>query len=134
MRKSLLLLGWLISCSSTDSTSVSGSVGTGGGTTGGGAGVSRTAASSVQLDPQERRALEQTSPRTLQRMDRGEPLTLNDVIKLSQGGVRDDITLQYLYESNSTYQLSPAQLRRLRDAGVSEPVVDAMVNSGQPIP
>lgn len=67
-------------------------------------------------------------------MDRGEPLTLNDVIKLSQGGVRDDITLQYLYESNSTYQLSPAQLRRLRDAGVSEPVVDAMVNSGQPIP
>ena len=134
MRKSLLLLTLLISCSSTDSTSVGAGVGTGGGTTSGGAGVSRTTTSSVQLDSQERRALEQTSPRTLQRMNRGEPLTLNDVIKLSQGGVRDDITLQYLHESNSTYQLSAAQIRRLRDAGVSESVVDAMVNSGQLVP
>jgi outer membrane lipoprotein SlyB len=42
------------------------------------------------LDEQDTKVMQQSSPRTVDRMERGEPLTINDVIKLSQGGVSDD--------------------------------------------
>jgi hypothetical protein len=70
--------------------------------------------------------MEKTSPRTLERMDHGDPLTLNDVIKLSQGGVCDDTIIEYLKNTKSTYNLTQTQVRRLQDAGVSQRVIDVM--------
>jgi surface antigen len=78
------------------------------------------------LDHQDRKVMEQSSPRTLDRMDRGEPLTINDVIKLSQGGVSDDTIIFYLRDSNSSYHLSQTQIRRLQEAGVSQRVINFM--------
>lgn len=83
------------------------------------------------LDEQDRKVMERTSPRTVDRMERGEPLTLNDIIKLSQGGVSDTAILNYMQETDSSYTLSQAQIRRLQDAGVSQRVVDFMVGSGR---
>ncbi|MES2273389.1 MAG: glycine zipper domain-containing protein [Chlamydiota bacterium] len=81
------------------------------------------------LDEQDRKVMERSSPRTVDRMDRGEPLTINDVIKLSQGGVSDDTIIEYMGDTNSTYHLSQAQIRRLNDAGVSKRVIETMANS-----
>lgn len=78
------------------------------------------------LDYQDRKVMEQSSPRTVDRMDRGEPLTLNDVIKLSQGGVTDDTIILYLRDTKSSYNLSQTQIRRLQDAGVSQRVINFM--------
>lgn len=78
------------------------------------------------LDQQDRKIMEQSSPRTLDRMDRGEPLTLNDVIKLSQSGVSDDAIIHYLKNTKSLYHLSQTQIRRLQDAGVSQRVINFM--------
>jgi hypothetical protein len=78
------------------------------------------------LDYQDRRVMEQASPRTVDRMDKNEPLTLNDVIKLSQGGVSDDTIILYLRDTKSTYHLSQTQIRRLQDAGVSQRVINYM--------
>lgn len=89
---------------------------------------SRVAAS---LDMQDRKVMQRSSPRTVDRMDRGEPLTLNDIIKLSQSGVNDDHILQYMQSTKSSYHLSQTQIRRLQDAGVSQRVLDFMVNSDQ---
>ncbi|MBM3183947.1 MAG: hypothetical protein FJZ64_01405 [Chlamydiae bacterium] len=75
------------------------------------------------VDQQDRKILEQSSPRTLGRIDKGEPLTLNDLIKLSQSGVSDDAIIQYLRAIKSAYSLTQTQVRRLRDAGVSERVI-----------
>lgn len=83
------------------------------------------------LDTQDRKVMERSSPRTVDRMDRTEPLTINDVIKLSQGGVSDDTILKYMEDSHSTYNLSQAQIRRLRDGGVSQRVIQFMIDSGQ---
>jgi hypothetical protein len=83
------------------------------------------------LDTQDRKIMERSSPRTIDRMDRGEPLTLNDVIKLSQSGVNDDNIIQYMQTTKSSYHLSQTQIRRLQDAGVSQRVIDFMVNSDQ---
>ena len=83
------------------------------------------------LDEQDRRVMERSSPRTVDRMERGEPLTLNDIIKLSQGGVNDTAILSYMQETDSSYTLSQAQIRRLQDAGVSQRVIDFMIASGR---
>jgi len=64
-------------------------------------------------------------------MDRGEPLTINDVIKLSQSGVSDDTIVRYMTDTSSYYSLSQAQIRRLQDAGVSQRVINDMIESGR---
>jgi uncharacterized protein YcfJ len=83
------------------------------------------------LDEQDRRVMERSSPRTVDRMDRGEPLTINDVIKLSQGGVSDDTMMVYMRDTGSSYSLSQAQVRRLQDSGVSMRVINYMIETGR---
>ena len=83
------------------------------------------------LDDQDRRVMEKSSPRTVDRMDRGDPLTLNDIIKLSQAGVNNGTIITYIKNTGSTYNLSQSQIRRLHDSGVSNNVIDYMINSGE---
>lgn len=85
----------------------------------------------VALDSQERKVMERSSPRTVERMDRGDPITINDVIKLSQAGVSDDTIISYIVDSGSTYKLSNAQIRRMQDNGVSQRVINYMIDSGR---
>ena len=98
---------------------------------GGAAGLIAGGLVGIILDEQDRKVMERSSPRTVDRMDRGDPLTINDVIKLSQGGVSDDAIISYMRETMSSYNLSQAQVRRLQDAGVSQRVINDMVNSGK---
>lgn len=138
----LLIIAACASCSTNTGTVAIAGAGLSaitGGVTGGGQGaLIGTAVGAVAgglvgavLDEQDRKVMEKTSPRTVDRMERGEPLTLNDVIKLSQGGVSDNAILNYMQETDSSYTLSQAQIRRLQDAGVSQRVVDFMIASGR---
>lgn len=83
------------------------------------------------LDEQDRKIMEKTSPRTVERMDRNEPLTINDIIKLSQGGVSDDTIIKYINETKTTYNLTQSQINRLQEAGVSQRVINYMVDTGK---
>lgn len=102
-----------------------------GGLIGSAAGVIAGGLIGAALDEQDRRVMERSSPRTVDRMDRGETLTINDVIKLSQSGVSDDLIIQYIRQTNSSYTLSQAQIRRLQDTGVSQRVINDMIESGR---
>jgi uncharacterized protein YcfJ len=134
----VLILG---SCSTNTGTGViaGGALGAGvGGIAGGGQGALIGGAAGAiaggligaALDEQDRKVMERTSPRTVDRMDRGEPLTINDVIKLSQGGVSDDTMINYMRDTGSAYNLTQAQIRRLRDAAVSQRVIDYLMVTG----
>lgn len=145
MKKTIFLCSTIFaifcsSCQSKTATGVlaGGVVGAGiGGAVGGGQGALIGGAAGVigggligaALDEQDRKVMEQSSPRTVDRMDRGEPLTINDVIRLSQGGVSDKTIIQYMQKTNSTYSLSQAQIRRLQDGGVSQKVINYMVDT-----
>jgi len=140
MKRSILILfsiTALTSCSTNTGTGVfsGGALGAGvGGIAGGGSGALIGSAAGIVagglvgaiLDQQDRKVMEQSSPRTVDRMDRGEPLTINDVIKLSQGGVSDDAIIHYLQDTKTRYNLSQTQIRRLQDAGVSQRVINYM--------
>lgn len=142
MRRFIPLLVILSSCASNTGTGViagsvlGASVGglTGGGSgavIGGAAGVIAGTFAGAALDEQDRKVMEKNSPRTVSRMDRGDPLTINDVIKLSQSGVSDNAIIRYIVETASCYQLTEPQVRRLREAGVSQRVIQEMIVSGQ---
>lgn len=81
------------------------------------------------LDAQDRKIMEKTSPRTVERMDQKQPLTLSDVIKLSLGGISDDAIIRYMNHTHSKYELTQTQIRRLLDSGVSQRIVNYMMDN-----
>lgn len=132
----------LISCQSKSGTGAlaGGAIGTtagaivGGGSgaiIGGAAGAAGGALIGAALDEQDRKIMDKTSPRTVERMDRGEPLTINDIIKLSQGGISDETIIRYIQDTKTTYNLSQAQINRLQEAGVSQRVINYMIDTGK---
>lgn len=105
------------------------SSGGGGALIGGAAGIIAGSLIGAALDTQDRKVLEKASPRTVTRMDKGEPLTINDIIKLSQSSIHDDTILDYLKESGSHYTLSQTQIRRMQESGVSQRVINYMIET-----
>lgn len=83
------------------------------------------------LDEQDRKIMEQTSPRTVERMDRAEPLTVSDIIKLSEGGISDETIIRYIRDTGTTYTLSQAQIKTMQKAGVSQRVINYMIDTGK---
>lgn len=139
---SLFCLTLFTGCASNTGTGIfaAGSLGaTIGGIAGGGGGSLIGSAAGLiaggligaALDEQDRKVMQQTSPRTVDRMDREEPLTINDIIKLSQGGVTDDTMINYIHDKKTKYNLTQAQIRRLQDAGVSQRVINYMIETGK---
>lgn len=77
------------------------------------------------IDRQERRVLVQqnVSPVVYDRMMKGDPLSLSDVIELSRRQVPPGMVIRYLYSTRMVYTLDKNTLRRLREGGVNEEVV-----------
>jgi hypothetical protein len=84
----------------------------------------------ISLDEQDRMILERLSPSTLKRIDELRPLSVYDVIQLSQSGVSDDIIIDYMIETKSKYTLNQEQIYRMQNSGVSQRVINYMIDSG----
>ncbi len=82
------------------------------------------------LSERDRQRLYQVSPRTLDRLDRGQELRMNDIKAMSQAGLSDRTIIGAIQYTGSSFNLSKSQIRSLRNAGVSDRVVDYMVNTG----
>jgi hypothetical protein len=55
-------------------------------------------------------------------------ITVNDVIKLSQAGLSDDVIVQQLAKKNQPLDLSTDQIVLLKTAGVSDRVIQTMID------
>lgn len=129
----------LTSCESKAGTGalVGGAVGVGAGAAlgggtgaliGGAVGATSGAIIGAMLDESERNAVEEQSPRTLRHIDRGEQLTVNDVISLHKAGIDDRKIMDLIDKTDSTYSLSTSSIHRLERAGVSDRVVNYMMS------
>jgi hypothetical protein len=63
------------------------------------------------------------------KMVHGDNLSLYDIKALSRAGVSDAVTLRYLRNRGTTYYLNSEDVTSLRKAGVSQSVVDYMLQS-----
>jgi len=84
----------------------------------------------ITLDEQDKMILEQRSPTTLQRINEGKSLSIYDVIQISQSGISDDIIINYMNETKSKYRLNQAQIYRMQNSGVSQRVINYMIDTG----
>ena len=60
---------------------------------------------------------------------RTQPMDLPDIKMLAKSGVSDEVILSQIRNSHSVYRLSAAEILDLKDAGVSEKVIDFMINT-----
>lgn len=105
--------------------------GTGGGALIGGAiGAAGGALIGAALDDTDRRSMEQQSPRTLKKIDRGEQLSVDDIKKMSKAGLSDNVIISQIQATNSTFYLSTADIIDLKNSGVSQRVIDYMIQTG----
>lgn len=60
-----------------------------------------------------------------------EALTTRDIIELSRAGLGEEVLLALIEVDGSVFAIDPATIKSLKDAGVSENVIVALVRSGR---
>ena len=81
------------------------------------------------LDQEQEARLRAQSPQTMQRVEQGQPLTEQDVEALAQAGISDDLIISQIRNSRTVYHLTTADIIALKNSGVSERVIDYMINT-----
>jgi outer membrane lipoprotein SlyB len=81
------------------------------------------------MDRQQQERLRQQAPQTYTRVDQGQPLSVADVKALAAAGVGDNVIISQIRNSRTVYHLSAADIIDLRNAGVSNQVIDFMINT-----
>lgn len=97
---------------------------------GGAAGVVGGALIGYALDQSDREALSQQSPRTLRKIDQGDQLSINDIKAMSHAGIRDNVIISQIESTGSQFHLTTSDIIDLKNTGVSQRVIDAMIRSG----
>ena len=62
------------------------------------------------------------------------PYGVEDVLKLSRAQVGDEITINYVRNSGTIYTLGPQEIVYLRSQGVSDNVINAMIDQRKVVP
>lgn len=60
---------------------------------------------------------------------RAQPMGLPDVKMLAKSGVSDEVIISQIRNSRTVYHLSASDILDLKDAGVSDKVIDFMINT-----
>ena len=86
------------------------------------------------MDQTQEAQLRAQAPQTMQRVEQGQPLTVVDVKSLVKAGIGDDLVISQIRNSRTVYHLSTANIIDLKSAGVSEKIIDFMINTPTQIP
>jgi hypothetical protein len=54
------------------------------------------------------------------------PITVSEVVQMTQEGVLAEIIVQKMWEAQGVYRLNAAELAQLHDRGVADPVINYM--------
>lgn len=97
---------------------------------GGGAGALAGGLIGSAFDQQDRENMERHAPRTLSKIDNGEQLSIYDVKQMTNAGINDRVIVSQINATKSRFSLTSSDIIDLKNAGVSQNVIDAMIQSG----
>ncbi|MEI8290033.1 MAG: YXWGXW repeat-containing protein [Verrucomicrobiota bacterium] len=80
-------------------------------------------------DREQAARLRAQAPQTYTRVDQGAPLSIADVKALAKAGISEDVIINQIHNSRTIFHLSAADIIDLRDAGVSNKVVNYMIDT-----
>jgi len=68
----------------------------------------------------------------VQGSNQGQPASVADVKALAKAGISDDIILSQIRHSRAVYHLTTEEIIDLKKSGVTEKVIDFMINTAAP--
>jgi hypothetical protein len=74
------------------------------------------------------------SPAIYDKMMHGDPLSVSDIASIGHAHVNDAIIIRYIRDHGTIYYLSPPDIDYLQKSGVSQSVIDYMVQTAPPFP
>ena len=80
-------------------------------------------------DREQEARLKAQAPQTYARIDQGTPIGIADVKALAKAGVSEDVMINQIHNSRTIFHLSAADIIDLRDAGVTDKVVNYMIDT-----
>jgi len=80
-------------------------------------------------DREQEARLKAEAPQTYERVDQGSQLTLADVKALAKAGIDEDVIINQIKSSRTVFHLTSTDIIDLRDSGVSDKVVNFMINT-----
>ncbi len=81
------------------------------------------------MDQEQNARLRAEAPQTYIKVDQGQPLAVADVKAMAKAGVSEDVIISQIQNSRTIYHLSAADIIDLRDSGVTDKVVNYMINT-----
>lgn len=81
------------------------------------------------MDREQEARLKAEAPATYAHVDQGQPLTVADVKSLAKAGINEDVIISQINNSHTVFHLSSADIIDLRDSGVTDKVVNYMINT-----
>jgi len=82
-----------------------------------------------QMDQEQQVRLRAQAPQTYVRVEQGQPLGIADIKAMARAGVGDDVVISQIISSHTVFHLSAADIIDLHNSGVSDRVVDFMINT-----
>jgi hypothetical protein len=79
--------------------------------------------------PEQMAALCQQSPETCHRLENGQPLILDDIKVMAKLGFKDDAIIAEVRNSRTVFHLTASSIIDLKNAGVSDAVIDFMIST-----
>ncbi len=80
------------------------------------------------MDSQQR-DLERQRVQSIPRIEQGQPLGIADIKAMAKAGISDEVMISHIRNSRTVYRLTTAEIIDLKDAGVSQKVIDFMINT-----
>jgi len=81
------------------------------------------------MDQEERERLRAEAPVTYERIEQGNPLAVADIKAMVSSKVGDDVIISQIQSTHSVYHLSAADIIDLKNSGVSEKLIQYMINT-----
>lgn len=80
-------------------------------------------------DREQEARLKAQAPETYVKVNQGQPLAIADVKAMAKAGISEDVIINQINNSRTIYHLSAADIINLRDAGVTDKVVNYMIDT-----
>jgi uncharacterized protein YcfJ len=81
------------------------------------------------MDQAQAAQLRAQAPQTYERVEQQQPLSISDIKALSAAKVNDDVIISQIVNSHTVFHLSTSDIIDLHNAGVSENVINFMINT-----
>jgi outer membrane lipoprotein SlyB len=81
------------------------------------------------MDQEQAAELRAQAPQTYVRVQQGQPLSISDIKALAEANVSDDVIISQIRNSHTVFHLSTSDIIDLHNAGVSEIVINFMINT-----